>query len=546
MITTEPQAGTRLIDLGDRGAHDGADLRADTITGTAVLNCLWREVTAVGGRLVEDQVYVTIELPRTGTLLRARHGRWASEPERLVGAAWQPMAWHELAGAVCEELARHSGRPGHGLLTEIADSHMAISAILRARAAAAMPDELYRRSEQALVAGHRYHPAPKARGGIAAEHWLPYAPEAHASFPLRDLGVRADVVVDEGDTAALDAMGLGVPDGYRLLPAHPWQLTLLRDVSPPGDDRLLRLGPADHPVWPTSSVRTVYDPAADVFFKFSLEVRITNDVRRLWRYDLRWIAPLAVLLRAVFADIATICPGTAFLIDRGYRTVGVGDMDLYEGLAVVVRDGVRAHVAPGVTPLLAAGISEGFTGNPLDRLDADAALTWWRRYLAVVVPPALRAFFHHGVVLECHLQNVLVGVDSDGMPVQAIFRDHEGVRLVASRHADLLREIDGPHALARGLVAERGWQRLQYCLISNHLHEIAGAVVERHPALATEVWTEARVAFLAYGREHGSARELGALVDTPHLPTKTNMLLRWSDADGAASAYASFPNPLRG
>src|SRR5262249_53777696 len=152
---------------------------------------------------------------------------------------------------------------------------------------------------------------------------------------------------------------------------------------------------------------------------------ITNDVRRLWRYELRWIALLAHLLRPIFADVAATFPGTAFLIDRGYRTIDAGDMQLYEGLAAIVRDGVRAHALPGVTPMLAAGISEGFQGNPLDPQDADTALTWWRHYLAAVIPPVLYTYFRHGVVLECHLQNVLIGVDTDGTPVQVFFRDHE-------------------------------------------------------------------------------------------------------------------------
>ena len=43
-----------------------------------------------------------------------------------------------------------------------------------------------------------------------------------------------------------------------------------------------------------------------------------------------------------------------------------------------------------------------------------------------VAPPVLHALFGHGVVFEPHLQNVLVGVDGDGLPVQAIFRDLEG------------------------------------------------------------------------------------------------------------------------
>ncbi len=42
----------------------------------------------------------------------------------------------------------------------------------------------------------------------------------------------------------------------------------------------------------------------------------------------------------------------------------------------------------------------------------------------------LAAYFEHGVVLEPHLQNVLIGVDDDGMPRQVLFRDLEGTKLL--------------------------------------------------------------------------------------------------------------------
>ncbi|MCP2242601.1 IucA/IucC family protein [Lentzea aerocolonigenes] len=467
----------------------------DGITSTALLNCLRREVgePGPGG---------TIRLPRAGVLLRAREGRWLSDPEVFSGT-WQPVSWHELAVLVTKEL----GDPPVGFLDEIAGSRSAIAAVLDARPAP--PDDLYQRSEQALIAGHRYHPAPKGRGGVPASEWLPYAPEVHARFSLAQL---------EGEFA--DDGEVPLPAG--ILPAHPWQLSLLGTTG-------TSTGPE---VWPTSSVRTVYDPAADLFYKFSLDVQITNDVRRLWTHDLRWIPPLARLLRPVFDDIASAYPGTAFLIDRGYRT----SPDSFEGLAVVVRDGIRQHVLPGVTPLLAAGISEGFDGNPLDGLDRDDALRWFRQYVSVVVPPVLHAFFAHGVVMECHLQNVLVGVDAEGMPVQAIFRDPEGMRLLP-RHARLLSEVDGEGG-SRGVSEAKGWERLQYCLVVNHLIEIAGAVLDRHPGL--DVWAEARSVF----RSYGSFTLLNSLLESPSVPAKANLLLRWTRAEGAAGVYVDCPNPL--
>ncbi|MFI6099881.1 IucA/IucC family C-terminal-domain containing protein [Lentzea sp. NPDC051213] len=472
----------------------------DGITSTALLNCLRREV----GQSGSDG---TIRLPRTEVLLRARQGRWLSDPELFAGA-WQPVTWHELAVLISKEL----GDPPVGFLDEIAASRSAIAAILQARPAP--PADLYQRSEQALIAGHRYHPAPKGRGNLPASQWLPYAPETHARFSLAHLG---GTFIEDGDVSSL-------PSGVLL--AHPLQLSLLG----------ISAAVADHEVWPTSSVRTVYDPAADLFYKFSLDVQITNDVRRLWAGDLRWVPPLARVLKPAFEDIAATYPGTAFLIDRGYRT----SAESFEGLAVVVRDGVRRHTLPGVTPLLAAGISEGFDGNPLDGLSREEALRWFSRYVSVVVPPVLHAFFAHGVVMECHLQNVLVGVDVSGIPVQAFYRDHEGMRLVLPRFATLVSEVDGEGS--RGVSETKGWERLQYCLVVNHLTEIAGAVQARHPGL--DVWSAARSVFVAYAQDHGSPSLLTSLLENPSVPAKANLLLRWRRAEGAASTYVNFPNPL--
>ena len=124
-------------------------------------------------------------------------------------------------------------------------------------------DDPYLRSEQSLITGHPHHPAPKARGGGPATGWLPYAPEAYARFPLELLAVREDAVVEEGDTTALDSLG-NPPPGYRMLPAHPWQLDLvaarpeIRDAF--ADGRLIRLGRTAHPLWPTAAIRTCTPP----------------------------------------------------------------------------------------------------------------------------------------------------------------------------------------------------------------------------------------------------------------------------------------------
>ncbi|MFD8999812.1 IucA/IucC family protein [Streptomyces sp. NPDC059582] len=498
---------------------------ADAYAAAPLLNCLLREV----GRPLGDPAdpadpgeRPVHRLPGGDRLLRVRGTRRPAEPEVYAAGAWHRLGHTELVKLVAEELRGHTGLSNHELPAEMIDSRDAVAALLTARDRAVPPDDLYLRSEQCLITGHPHHPAPKARGGGPVAGWLPYAPEAHAHFPLVLLGVREDTVVEEGDTSALDALFHGeVPPGYRVLPAHPWQLDLVgRDLAPAfADGRLIRLGTTASDTWPTAAIRTLYAPDHDLFLKFSLDVRITNDIRRLWRHD------LLKLRRTDAAATRALAPGAdartsvgapapaAWLSDRGYRTADFA----FEELAVLVRDGLRDHVGPGATPLLAAGLVEGFAGSPLDRTKDPAA--WWAAYLRVVVPPALAAFADHGVVLEAHVQNTLVAVDADGTPVQALFRDAEGVKL--------LPEVS----------REAGWERLVYCLLVNHLTEIAGTLAERHPGL--DPWPAVRRELIRH-----DLPEIPALLSSPTLPGKTNLLLRWTGADGADARYLPLPNPL--
>ncbi|MFD5638784.1 IucA/IucC family protein [Streptomyces sp. NPDC127077] len=489
------------------------DAAADAYAAAPLLNCLLRELADPTG---EPGVF---RLRASGRELRVRGTRRPFAPELRADGARRRLTHPELIALAAGELREFTGVDNTGLPAEMTDSRDVVAALLRARARTTPPEDPYLRSEQSLIMGHPYHPAPKTRGGGPASGWLPYAPEAYARFPLELLAVREDAVVEEGDTRALDALGRA-PAGYRLLPAHPWQLTLtgsipaIRDAF--ADGRLLRLGPTARPLWPTAAIRTLYAPEDDLFVKFSLDVRITNDIRRLWRHDLLKMRATDAATAAAFA--AQDGPA-AWLGDRGYRTAGFA----FEELAVLVRDGLRPHLLPGATPLLAAALVEGFDGSPLDRLTDPA--DWWHAYLRHTVPPVLEAFARHGVVVEAHLQNTLVAVDGDGMPVQALFRDAEGVKLLPE------------------VTRAAGWERLVYCLVVNHLSELAAVLAERFPG--TDPWPAVRGELRRCGADH-DLPEVAALLTSPTLPGKTNLLLRWTSADGAAARYVPLPNPLAG
>lgn len=547
---------------------------ADHATAHTLLNCLLREVcgpehqTAVtGGRLL-------LRLPRTGVLLRVAlrrtsllgAHRFTGPVHERYGDGWREADWPRLARHIQDELTLRGGAPNDEFADQVAASRAGIAAALAHRARQAPPDgDRYLASERSLAFGHRFHPTPKARGADPRA-WREYAPEAGAAFPLRYLAVREDLVAGEcaapGADTVLDRLR-PVPRGHRLLPVHPWQFELL------GSHPVLRaalesgavtdLGTGGPPFAPTASVRTLHGGAAcPAFLKFGLNVRITNCVRRNARYELAGAVALTRLLAPVLDDLAARFPGAAVLREPAYRSLalpgpgGRPENALLEGFGVIVREGFGDLVPTGTTPLLAAAVADEYplSDAHLSALlgpDADerAALEWWSAYLRLLLPPVLAAYLDHGVVLEPHLQNVVVCVDGDGMPRRVLFRDLEGTKLLAGRTAqDALNGLDPEVAAALTYDPARGWDRVVYCLLVNHTAEMLAALADLHPHLEPVLWARVGEVLREYAGHAGCPPPLRALLAGVPLPAKANLLTRWERRADREAGYVRLPSPL--
>jgi siderophore synthetase component len=579
-----------------------AAARADEASAHTLLNCLVRELCGPAGQTSVAGGHLVLRLARLDVMLRVglrrpsvtgTTHRFAGGVEELAGGRWVALSTDRLAELVGAELERLSGAPNPEFAGQVRASARAVRrALERApRPAPTGPVSAYVASEQSLTYGHRFHPAPKARplvgvrsvrdareakdpGGSAddaeASHWRAYAPEAGAAFRLHLLGVRTRFLREEhaglghaGFPPALEAAArsAGLPAGHVALPVHPWQFELLSRSAPMRQALrsgvLLDLGRAGPLVTPTASVRTLYDSAADLFYKTSLHVRITNCVRRSADYELRGAVALSRLLATATADLAARYPGTVLLAEPAYRALARGvpggpPAELADALGVIVREGLRRHLLPGVTPLLAAAVADEYPGGPAhvsalvarlaDRSGTDsarAALCWWVRYVELLVPPVLDAYVRHGVVLEPHLQNVVVGVGPDGLPRQVLHRDLEGVKLLhppAGLPAELRAQV--------GYDARRGLDRLAYCLLVNNLGEMAAAVADLHAEGERTLWAVVRDTVAAAAAELGSPPALQPLLDGRTLPAKANLLARWARVADREAQYIPIPNPL--
>lgn len=536
-------------------------VHAGDVVGHTLLNCVLREISGPERRTAITGGYLLLRLPRCGIRLRVRlrrlsrigshrfHGPVAAWRE----GAWTELTWHALATCIARELRLRTGVSNDEFLDQVAASHATIDAALALPRPRIVADP-YLDSEQSLLLGHRFHPTPKARGGPPDSGWR-YAPEAGARFPLHHLAVRHRRARQEcatpGGLEPLDRLG-AVPHGYVLLPVHPWQYAMLRDhpvllaAIRRGD--VLDLGPRGAEFAPTASVRTVYD--GRTFLKCSLTVRITNCLRTTTDHELRGAVALTRILEPVAADLTRRFPGTELLREPAYRTLDLGCRELDEGFGVIVREGLGARLAPGRTALLAAAVADEYplSGAQVGRLlgggGPERATAWWHAYLALLVPPVLAAYFDHGVVLEPHLQNVLVAVDREGIPRQVLFRDHEGTRLLPGRHAPMPAGLDPDVADALAYDPERGWNRVVYCLLVNHLADMLAALADRHPALEPELWTAVHRVLAQCSLAHGDPPPLRALVAGAPLPAKASLLTRWQRRADRDAEYVDVASPL--
>lgn len=570
---------------------------ADLASAHGLLGCLVREVAGPDSQTVLSDGYLLVHLAHISVHLRARVARvsavamhrFEGPVELLATGKWAPIDLEELASLTTDELTARTGIANPEFKDQVCASRDSLADILAwrplepTRGVASGAAE-FLDSEQALIGGHPRHPSPKWRSGDPAQ-WRNFSPETRTAFRLRWLAVPDAFVVEHAEGGSFDEHsmsgrlldGSAMPAGHRAAPVHPWQFQMLSEDPELGpviaralaEGALVDLGEVGLPFHPTASVRTLYQPETDVFLKTSLNVRITNCLRKNAAYELSGAVALTGLLAETLAAVQTASPGFGLLLEPAARSVqlpehlGTNDQRLavLEGFGSIVRSGLRSAAGgssrvhlmgslavaspdPAGTPTRLADLAPA-NGSGAGR--ARWARDWWERYVGLLVPPVLRLWAVHGIVLEPHLQNVLAVLGPDGLPRKVLARDLEGTKLIASRHAETLAAL--PPEVARGAAydEERGWNRIAYCLFVNNLAEVAGALadlVPEDPGFEDTLWALLGDVVENVSEEFGRPARLRALLAGVPLPAKTNMLIRWQRAADRHAGYVPFPNPF--
>ncbi|WP_223179400.1 IucA/IucC family protein [Streptomyces griseicoloratus] len=597
------------------GFWDHADPRT-TAQAAAVENLLrcWTRETNLPA---PGDGVLRIPLPATGTCLLVPVQYWSPTGlhrfglPRLAGApeSSPPVDAITAAALLVRETAGGTDSDGVDLVARVADSVRRTAVFIRDRREHPRDDsDLFLAAEQALVLGHPLHPTPKSREGLTDTEARLYSPELRGSFPLHWMAVAPSVLASDSAwtehgrrvtasrlTGRLAGPGPALPDGYALLPLHPWQLREVRnrpEIQALLDAGLLRdLGAHGAPWCPTSSLRTVHRTGAPAMLKLSLALHITNSRRENLRKELHRGVEVHRLLRTGLSrQWHAAHPGFDIVRDPAWLAVDAPDGTPVHGLDVVIRHNpfhpsddvscIAALVAPRLHPGEggAAGTSEASapgrvepslvaetgelsrlaeivrrlaarTGRPREAVAAE----WFLRYLEQVVRPVVWLDGEAGVALEAHQQNTLVLLDADGWPTGGRYRDNQGYYFRESRRAELDARLPGIGEHSDTFVSDEVTdERFAYYLAINNVLGLIGAFGSQHLADERLLLAACRrfLGGLASGPAPLRSSLPARLLDSPVLRCKANLLTRLHGLDelvgpvDTQSVYVTISNPL--
>lgn len=587
----------------DRSYEDEAGQRAVQ----TLLNCYCREVAGPEGQVSIGSLFgkndwpmalravmyqgqvMRILMPRINTRfllvmknsLTGNHRYSNTAYFKAPGRSWAYLDWEKLATLLLNDLSLKYEQPfNHELIAQIHESVAVTRTFLTCPEVPPPRDPLqaFLHSEQSLRFGHPFHPAPKSRQGFTTEDVTAYSPEMRVGFQLHYFSVRREYLLQSStlDTSCdelihLDSavLPLALKTEFALLPVHPWQANYL--LQQPLVKTALAQGKLrDHGVqgdiyYPTSSIRTLYHPDKDYFYKCSLNVRITNCVRKNALYELDGALRITEIMRDLLPELTRCFPGLHIMEEPAYQSIDLCGKDeqqnrlVTEGFGLILRQGINQILDEGVTPLLAGALfgNTGIGTRWVERLLLEhgskqglsrhaATESWFAAYVEQLMLPILYCFFKHGVIFEPHLQNVLIGL-VDGCPNQLFLRDFEGVKLQRDCFEDRLSAETEQVREALCYSEEKGWKRIAYCLFVNNFCEAITQLANSDSKLEAQLWAVVREKLEGYQRQYGnevSAHYIDALLAGESFPAKANLINRFFKRADREVIYIPLHNPL--
>ncbi|MGW9528714.1 IucA/IucC family protein [Paenibacillus terrae] len=623
---------------------------AEQATLRALVNSYLRETQQFDPRMNTEASEIRVLLPQIGLQITGTLHHFSATGQHVYGRAWyeveeggtlRPLEMDGVIQRLLDEMSYHAKpeqreaeqqkmkqriRNSMHKMTLFMDHHMKITGESKPKSLFGTEARLtYVRSEQSLLIGHPFHPFPKSTEGFADDELPLYSPEMGAAFPLYYFAVHEDNVQEEwiGEEHRRDAIDPSVRlharrqwgeelARYHILPMHPWQAEqVLRQSYIQSLIRqrvLIPLGALGPVIYPTSSIRTVWDLKTGNGYKLPLHVRITNLVRDNTQEQARRTLDAAKVIHELSADWSSHIQSESFKVltetgysrvcfqpneeakrtespeftkDAGFSQVTTSDAkydagheyspaatergtatvqeleQLSDQFTVLYRP---MDLNPESTYVLAS-LLEPLPGEQESRLigvirgndsgkngERPDPLVWLERYLHISMVPMLRLLAVKGIAFEAHVQNSLLSLQ-DGWPECYYVRDLEGVSIVreqakAAGWIGSLIAEDSPVLYG----AEEPWMRTRYYFFVNHFGALIHALAVHEQHSEQEYWRVVRKVLEQLRKQDaGSYPRLAAYIqDLLTAPTLPAKANFTScfQSRGDAPSFIPIPNPI--
>lgn len=469
---------------------------------------------------------------------------------RADNQPWSNLPFQQLATFVLEACSCQTQTDNQELYEQINSSRELVAHILahHGENSVDQPFSSYIASEQSLWFGHPSHPAPKARLWPDFIPQEEVTPEFGACTQLYQFEVPAEgLCIKANGLSDLEVLSAVAPQTSHkqraVIAMHPVQAELVKNdarFQQLVENEVIRdLGPSGYSAAPTASIRTWYLDEMPYFVKGSLNVRITNCVRKNAWYELESTLIIDTLFRRLMADSPSAFRGALIASEPAVLSwvpTGANEEDkiwFTEQTSVILRENFCTSHPDTQFALAATAFARDNDMRPMiwSLIGSDASteqrLSWFRAYQKLLLQPVLSLFFDYGIVTEPHLQNTVFGHDN-GMPTDLLLRDYEGIKLTQELG---IKHVDEPldPKVKESLVysREKGWQRISYCLFINNLSEAILALSWDRPELANIMWDVVKHELIDIKASLSKpAPELDTMIATGGIACKCNLKVR--------------------
>ncbi|BDU21122.1 IucA/IucC family protein [Dyella sp. GSA-30] len=531
----------------------------------------YRGLDMPAGLLLGEGQVLRIHFADAGHLLCIRVARvsvlgrcdYLSAPYvKRPGEAWRCVDAAAVVHFLLERLAPECGF-NNELLGQTLNSIEIASRLLARSLEAPRSGDALLDAEQGMLWGHALHPTPKSREGLPVSVVLDASPEVRTRVPLYWFRIDPRLLRSYGRDVRSTLEH--VAGEAHLYPCHPWeaQRLLAQPLMQQAIERgwIEPVGAVGKALYPTSSVRTMYHPELDYFLKLSIHVRLTNCVRKNAWYELESAVVLTDLLAPSWQEVRSKVPGFDVMPEPAATTLDFSPLsddvdalrDMTESFGMLYRENLpslqRMYYQPQVAGALFTTDRHGKSVcrqhvESLGGHYASMAQAWFEAYASLLLDGIWLAFFGHGIILEPHLQNTLVGFER-GMPARVWVRDLEGTKLVDSFWPNhRLGELSPRARASVHYSAALGWKRVAYCALVNNLAEAIFHLAGCDDALEQRLWQSIADIAERWQQRHGYQALLQGLIEGDALPSKNNLRTRLFKRADRDSDYTGLPNPM--